>query len=426
MARGLATMGVVIAAALALAFPAQALPSFGRREGVSCATCHSSVPRLNRTGYDYQNAGYRMPDKIGEDQTPKEFGHFNTGRFDTVASWLRTDDGSKVTNQAVINSLGATLYPATGAFGNYWSSRVEVGLSPGSGATISNAFVRGTFGGETQHVNVRLGIVHPWEGYGASDQPVGLTSPLFQVMPAQDLASGSASSMFAPQSFNQAVLELGYTIQGFNIAASVLNGIKVTGNPDGSLSADPNIGGSLVRDAGDPNFNRKDFQVYANQFIGDAAVSAYYYHGTVSLPVPGATTPATGTSKFDRVALYGTLPLPVYKKLSLEGGFQYGWDDKVGPAPRVTSSDRFASAGWFGQLYYHYNAYLGAIARYDAFDPSRSTSNEGTKAFTLAMNGSILNGLQGIIEYRYVNSQTGLNQPNATSHGVAFQATFLY
>ena len=37
---------------------ALALPSFARREGVSCVTCHSMVPRLNRTGYEYRNAGY--------------------------------------------------------------------------------------------------------------------------------------------------------------------------------------------------------------------------------------------------------------------------------------------------------------------------------------------------------------------------------
>jgi len=103
---------------------------------------------------------------------------------------------------------------------------------------------------------------------------------------------------------------LHYTYAGFNIAASMLGGHVVTLAADNSLSAAANVGGGQLRNSSDPNFNSKDFQVYAKQFIGkEGAVSALYYHGTVSIPVPGATTPTSWTDSFDRAAVYATVPV---------------------------------------------------------------------------------------------------------------------
>src|SRR5262245_13352597 len=49
-----------------------ALPMFARRYGVTCATCHTSPPRLNETGYKFRAAGFRMPEEIGA-KTEREF-----------------------------------------------------------------------------------------------------------------------------------------------------------------------------------------------------------------------------------------------------------------------------------------------------------------------------------------------------------------
>src|SRR6266545_6196626 len=66
----------VLAVVLA-ADAAHAMPNFARREGFDCATCHTTIPRLNRFGYDYRNAGFRVPDMVG-DRKQKEMPDLGT------------------------------------------------------------------------------------------------------------------------------------------------------------------------------------------------------------------------------------------------------------------------------------------------------------------------------------------------------------
>jgi hypothetical protein len=420
MLRHSALVGLVV---FALASPAaRAIPSFARREGVSCATCHTMVPRLNRTGYDYRNAGYRMPDQLGvTDAKFKEFGDFNAARSEIVLQWLHSDpgDGTASTNQTGVNVVGASLYPVTGAIAKNFASRVELDVSPDGAVSVANMFVRGTYGSENSHANLRIGITHPWEGFGASDLPAGLSLPLFMTMPATDPATGSL--YFAPQSFNQAQVELGYTWQGFNIAASMLNGIAVQGS-GGNYNAVANIGGSLVRDQSDPNLNAKDFQVVANQFIEEnSAISVYYYHGTLSLPVPSATTPATWSNTFDRVALFGTYA--ALKKVWLMGGLEYGWDHGYDATAQGPSANRFLSSGWFTEVDARYDESIGGLVRYDWFNPTRSAGNDNVQGVTVALNGLIYSGLQGILEYQLLRTDTG---PNVTRTDQSLQLHLFY
>lgn len=204
----------------------------------------------------------------------------------------------------------------------------------------------------------------------------------------------------------------------------MLGGHVVTLAADNSLSAAANVGGGQLRNSSDPNFNSKDFQVYANQFIGkEGAVSAFYYHGTVSIPVPGATTPTSWTDSFDRVAVYVTVP--VIRRLFVEGGLLFGWDKKFDAASNAASADRFLSTGWFGQLYYPHDEYVGAIARFDYFDPSRSSTNDQMEAVTAGINGALLNGAQAILEYQFVTTKIG-ESSSATSHNVRLQLSYLF
>ena len=414
---------LVVVACFALAPTAVlALPSFARREGVSCATCHTMVPRLNRTGYDYRNSGYRMPDKLGvEDAKFKEFGDFNSVRGEVVLSWLKSDpgDGTDGTSHTAINVVGVSLYPLTGSIAKNFASRVEIDVGADGAISVANLFVRGTYGSEDSHANLRIGITHPWEAYGGADLPAGISLPLFMSTPSSDAASG-AGLAFSPQGFNQAQIEAGYTYKGFNIAASILNGVVV--RADGTASA--NVGGSLVRDITDPNHNAKDFQIVANQFIGEtSAVSAYYYHGTLSLPVAGAATPTTWSNTFDRVALFGTVaPL---KRLWLLGGLQYGWDHAYDATAAGPSADRFLSSGWFGEVNARYDESLGLVARYDYFNPSRSAGNNNMQALTLALNGLIYGGLQGILEYRILKTDTAASVTR-TDQSLQFHLFFAY
>ena len=42
--------------------PAKAMPMFSRKLGVPCETCHTTIPRLNETGYKFRAAGFRFPE----------------------------------------------------------------------------------------------------------------------------------------------------------------------------------------------------------------------------------------------------------------------------------------------------------------------------------------------------------------------------
>lgn len=51
----------LVIAFLALPAEARALPVFAHRYGLSCQTCHSTVPHLNAFGTEFLRAGYRLP-----------------------------------------------------------------------------------------------------------------------------------------------------------------------------------------------------------------------------------------------------------------------------------------------------------------------------------------------------------------------------
>src|SRR5215467_11780827 len=53
-----------------LDFNAEAQPSWSRKYNAKCTLCHTTYPRLNRTGYEFKRLGYRMPHEV----TSKEGG----------------------------------------------------------------------------------------------------------------------------------------------------------------------------------------------------------------------------------------------------------------------------------------------------------------------------------------------------------------
>src|SRR6266511_2309974 len=150
------TARILVAFALcAASFQASAMPNFTRREGFDCSTCHVNIPRLNRFGYEFRNAGFRIPSIIGD---------------------------TKQKSQP-------------------------------------------DFGTEQMHFNLRAGVFHPWEGYGASDRPLSIARPTFQRNAARGL-------FYTPWGFDQAGVEGGFTFEGFNVAATLFNGLTV--HDDGS------------------------------------------------------------------------------------------------------------------------------------------------------------------------------------------------
>lgn len=399
---------LMVLALTSMAVSATAMPNFARREGFACSVCHTTIPRLTRFGYEYRNSGFRTPNLIGEAIKDPTFGDMNAARIQAQAIWTRVHNeaAGTVTARGRMEFVEFTLYPATGSYGRWWSSLGEFSVAPEDFFEVENAYIRATFGKADSHFQVRAGVFHPFEGYGASDRPVALARPLLQTTPAKNTGT---STFFTPWGFDQVGVEAGYTYGPFNVAATLFNGIYV--NPEEN-KAFPFQGGELVRPASDPNYNSKDFQAFANYFIpfmkNDAAVSAFYYHGTLSVPYILAPA-AFYTDTFDRVALYATLPIaiPSGPSIWVLGGLQYGWDTAVDPLTGAKLPDKFRSAGGFGEAFVPVSEYFGATVRYDRFSPSHSEKNNAVQAFTVAASVVALNGLQAILEYQVKDQETG-------------------
>jgi hypothetical protein len=395
-----ATRWMIAAGLAAVAASADAMPNFVRREGFDCATCHTTIPRLNRFGYEFRNAGFRVPSMIGDAKQKEvpDLGTMFAARLQSQPSFTKTRTGGKTTNQGQLSFFETTIYPLTGSFGRWWSSEGEISFAPEDFFEVENAYLRATFGGEASHANVRLGVFHPWEGYGASDRPLTINRTLFQGVAARFGSGAATSTFFTPWGFDQVGLELGYTMGGFNVAGAVLNGLFVDA---AERKAQPFQGGGLSRPTTDPNYNAKDYQLFANQFFGDAALSAHYYHGTLTIPVAATSF----TDRFDRLSLYGTLPVPRFgpktvPPLWLLAGYELGWDTGFDAATSSTTG-KFRSSGWFAEVFSPITPSIGAALRYDRFDPSRSVSNDTQQALVAALSVAALNGAQGILEYRH-------------------------
>jgi hypothetical protein len=177
---------------------AEAMPMFARKYSVGCGYCHTTIPRLNETGFKFRAAGFRLVEDIGKPQKEKEFAlgdYFSAriqSRFDSQAT--NQPNGAPVTNcpgnvcgprttTTAMSFMEATLYPLTGSWGDHFGSLSELSVSPEDVFDIENAYVRVIAGNETRFFTSRFGVFHPWEGFGAADRPFSNARTLFQTTP---------------------------------------------------------------------------------------------------------------------------------------------------------------------------------------------------------------------------------------------------
>ncbi len=387
-----------------LIFPveSQAMPMFARKYSVDCSMCHYPVPKLNKYGYEFRAAGYRIPSDIGKSEEAFKLGNFFAARLQEEYK-VKNHDDVKPANDYTSSQLEfheLTLYPLTGSWGKYFGSLGEFSMAPDDVFEVENAYIRGVYGDENGWFQGRAGIMHAWEGFGASDRPIGNTRPLFQ--------KGTAiGSPFVLWSEDEAAVEVGYNLArtGTSVAGRISNGI--IWKEDGSGKAEPAQGGALTKTKNRPAWNDKNFQIFANQFITDnSAVSVYYYYGVVPFPDPNyAFTTTTTRDRFHRFAIYANY-WPVADKLNLLTGYSYGYDDLENKTIKSTDGKYDGtkvgnSQGAFGEVDFHVSPQFAIGGRYDFYDPARRVNNNNQNAFTLMANYYISHGLQVIADYQH-------------------------
>src|SRR6266571_2533735 len=216
---------------------ASAMPNFSRKLGVPCSTCHTTIPRLNQTGFKFRAAGFRMPEEIGKPEEKKfELGDFfaarGQARYDTVATNQPNSAtvanviggvaGSRTTTN-VLSFMEFTAYPLTGSWGKYFSSLTELSFAPEDFMEVENAYVRFNYGNANKFLSIRGGVFHPWEGFGASDRPFSNARTLFQTNP---ISSGGRAVpyLYQPWGLDQTGVEFGGDIKRLSLRGAILSG----------------------------------------------------------------------------------------------------------------------------------------------------------------------------------------------------------
>jgi hypothetical protein len=468
--------GSTLAIAMANVANRNGMPMFARRFNVSCNFCHTTIPRLNATGYKFRAAGFRMPEDIGKESTKKyEVGDFFSARLQARFDVQKTNqpNGAPVAN-VVAGVPGertttiapsfqeATLYPLTGSFGKYFGALTELSVSPEDFFEVENAYLRFVVGNEDRFFTSRVGVFHPWEGIGASDRPASNGRTLFQT---SGLSAGGRGVpyVFQPWGLDEVGAEVGGEFDKLSVRAAILGGTFMrweqeanafiafpsqTGPWKGANQAVPGLGKPFNY----VSHNTPDFSANVTYTLHEngGGLSLLYYHGNIATPtactdgtligktdaagevcgVTGSTatapfgeagntdfdfTNATAfRNNFDRVGLYAAYPIG--KHLLPAVGYDYGRDHN----PDGTTLN---SNGAFVEGSYSFSKYATAGARYDWFHPNTSLSNKQW-AFTPFLNVPLQNGFQVITEYQRRDFEL---PPGASHrHNDTFQLRMIY
>lgn len=383
----------------------EAMPNFARKYNLPCSGCHTVIPRLNETGFNFRAAGYRMPEEIGKPVPTFNLGDYVTGRVQANYAISSSTPAGATSPTATTNQMQFTeftLYPITGALTKNLSSMAELTLLPEDFMEVENAYVRYNTGDEKNFFSARAGIFHPFEGYGASDRPMALTRPMIQTTAANQ----TGSTYFTPWNFDMVGAELGYNMNRTSIRAAIFNGIYY--NPS-EAKAFPATGGNLIKPAGAPSNGSLDFQLFLTQLLTEdgGGVSGYLYAGNIDLPT-GLTSSNIDSAYFQdkylRYAIYASYPI---QRALVLAGYQQGTDNTWNKTTWA-KGDNFGSKGWFAEANYTPVDLFGFGLRYDAFDPSDKKDNNELSAISIFANYAFGDGLQFIGEFKNKTTKKGL------------------
>ncbi len=368
---------------------AQAVPMFARMYSYNCSTCHDpGYGQLNKFGYNFRAAGYRIPSDIGKDMNDGKFEitKYIAARYSAGASATTTTDANKtaVPDNGSFTLGSGSIFIGGGISKNFFSYS-ELGLGngtgifPGSVPSLSSQKMGYVTGNENEFFTVRLGKFSA-DGFGGSDRgPIGNASIASAVKP-----TGTG-------------LELGYTHQDTRVTLGFYDGIQ-NAQDTGLINTSNGKAvttSSLAAPTSDSN-NSKDIQLFVNQFIGDdgLAVNATFYNGYNAGVVPGATGNIVGQEYYN-TALFASSP--IVKNLDIKVGGELGQTNTgifsgtgtVGPVGPTTG-------GFFGELDYEMDEITPLVFRYDYTSSNLNVQYTDTQVFTLG-------ALTPFVEQVYMN-----------------------
>ena len=386
----------VVGMSLAFLPTAQAVPQFARMYSYNCSTCHyPGYGQLNKFGYEFRAAGYRLPKDIGKDMNE---GAFDASKYLSIrfsagvkGTTVQTPNNAPVPDSASFTLGGASLFMGGGISKNFFAYSEfgfgnGTGIFPGTSPSFSDIKMGYVTGTETDFFTIRAGKFNA-DGFAGSDRgPVGNAKIASAVRP-----TGTGA-------------ELGYTHDDTRVTLGFYNGIQ------NYQSTGLGKNSAIQAPTSDDN-NAKDLQIFVNQFIGDdgLAVNATFYNGfDESLNANGVTT-AVANADWAGKEYYNTalfVSSPVVKNLDIKAGGELGQTNSgifsttgaVGPT----------TGGVFAELDYEMDEITPIGLRWDYTATDLNKQYTDTQIFTLGV-------LAPVVENIYLNPQYSLTMANAAA-----------
>lgn len=383
----LTTLALIGAALLSPGQRSYALPAFSRKYKISCAQCHTVVPRLTTFGYAFQRAGYRL--KVEDDKvtslanamslmTSASLRNTNPGGdsgFDLgeVEVQFASSLGKRLSSMVMYefnpdpgepNFNQAWLQYNTGAIGKFWTFR-------GGQIPVLSGIRQGVTHNITLSEPMMFGSVGPLASANNAAESRAFSS-LRRRSFVRTRAAGGADEEGGNFSLNglERGLEVGYTNRGFTGRASWLNGIDETGSGTNGLSG-----------------RRANDYVLQGEYIFEktgTVLSGFYYNGKTPLTTAGYNNFFNRSGLFASKIWYLKSGEPYIPDLALElhGGLMWGQD-------RISAAGANArSTGNLLELTLYARNRTAYLMRYDSIKPSSAAGsplNRTTEAYTLGI-----------------------------------------
>jgi hypothetical protein len=327
----------VLAAALAvpllsaLARPAEAIPIFAHRYGLSCQACHTQVPRLTPFGETFLANGYRI-----RGLPPKSAFPVAVRVEMNYASGGAADPDEAATGplpKAIVNEVEFLTGGALGSRGSYWAEIYAVdGGAPGRPRDIWAAW-RATPDGARTPVTLRG---------GEFSLPLPLDPETFRET-TQPYAIWSQTAGDNP----------------FNFFQTKIGGQIQVGDPARALAGSVSILQGHDMASGLPAHGT-DTMLALQRQLGDFSLTAYRYDGSRQLHGTGFQN----TQTFDYPDRFWRDGLGVgwnHRRTRVDAVYQTGNDSAAD-----VYGDALQTSGGFVQVRQELGSHLFALARWDA------------------------------------------------------------
>ncbi len=414
---------IALVIALLVTCRAEAMPNFSRALHVPCATCHDPVwPRLNDIGYRFRRAGYRMPENIGQDDADFDVNNqFSTSVTAQYILSATSDSEAPQQTTSTFQLAEVNVRPMNGPFLRRFAMGTHLSWAPGESPEIENAWLRVVVGRERFWFTARAGVFAPFEGFGASDQPIGVSRPLFETTGA----SWSQDTLYRFWGSARVGVDVGVQWRDTSLMVAVTNPIATVPSEDRTGV----VGSGVTPTVWGPGARAPDILVVANQLLGArSGITAYYAYGTTQLPqnlpaFAAGTDPSTWNNDYHRVALFGSLGV---WRLTMLLGALLGFDT----TRQAVNPYTFNSAGGFFELEASLASFAVAFARFDYFKPGFNntlpTMSDPRNDRVGGAAGVVLyqDWVSIIVEYQLVDA---LGAPSdVVNHTAVAQATAIY